>query len=812
MAGTSGLAARVEAWRRRAGAWATPASGPGQTVVTHPVVEMLLGTAWTDISEYVRYAEGVSIRWGRSDESTRLQPAQCDLTLDNRDGRFSPRNPAGAYYGLIGRNTPLRVWTQQGEIRRWRFTGELGDLPPRWDSTGTDVYVPVEAAGITRRLGQQEDLHSPLRRGLSRAAGLVAYWPCEEPSGATQFASGIVGDPAMTFTGSPRLSSASDYPGSESIPQVNGSIWRGQVPMYTETGESQVRALVAIDDDGLTDGVVLLRVRTSGSASIWHVVYTSATNGGLHLSVGDQDGNIIETSGTFTGVNGLLMRMSLAMEQDGADIDYALRVHTAADPPVTGWATGTIAGYTFDTVSSVVVAKDGDAGGTGSPGDVAVGHVSVQDVVTSSTDMLTEILAHEGETAGRRIERLCDEEDVEFIATGDLDATEAMGIQAAGGLLDLLQECVDADLGILYEPRDMLGLGYRTRATLYNQTAALALDYSAGETFNRLEPEEDDKNLANRVTASRKGGSSYTAELVTGSLSVQPPPDGVHPYEQSVTVNVETDAQLADHAGWRMHEGTVDEARWPRITVLLHNARIAADDGLVTQVLTAGLGDRLTVSNLLAQVPEDVSQLVQGLHETLRNPEHEIAFVCRPASPWNVATAGDAEQRADTTGAELAAGVGEAVTTFDVLTPVDTAQKWVTAPPPLNGNWSFEDDLDEWTGDGATLDRVAPPGPVADVPFGGSWVMQITPDGVTEFPNAGSDQYAVLPDAEYRLTGWVRCASARTVSLNINWFDGTNSYLSTSSNDLAVAADTWTWMEQTATAPATAAYINAAPT
>jgi hypothetical protein len=73
--------------------------------------EINLDGTWTDITTYVRSEQGVNIVGrGRSNEQSFVGPAKCQVTLDNRDGRFSPRNPSGAYYGSLKRNTPIRVY------------------------------------------------------------------------------------------------------------------------------------------------------------------------------------------------------------------------------------------------------------------------------------------------------------------------------------------------------------------------------------------------------------------------------------------------------------------------------------------------------------------------------------------------------------------------------------------------------------------------------------------------------------------------------------------------------------------------------
>lgn len=77
--------------------------------------ELDIGGVWADITPYVYQRDQVVITRGRADEAAEVNPTTANLTLNNRDGRFSPRNPTAAYYGLIGRNTPLRIGIRQAE-------------------------------------------------------------------------------------------------------------------------------------------------------------------------------------------------------------------------------------------------------------------------------------------------------------------------------------------------------------------------------------------------------------------------------------------------------------------------------------------------------------------------------------------------------------------------------------------------------------------------------------------------------------------------------------------------------------------------
>ena len=76
------------------------------------LVELKVGEDWVDLVGLglVRATAPITIRRGRDDEMENVQYGTCSLVLDNADGRFSPRNPNSAWYGLIGRNTPIRVY------------------------------------------------------------------------------------------------------------------------------------------------------------------------------------------------------------------------------------------------------------------------------------------------------------------------------------------------------------------------------------------------------------------------------------------------------------------------------------------------------------------------------------------------------------------------------------------------------------------------------------------------------------------------------------------------------------------------------
>jgi len=63
--------------------------------------------AWIDAGKR-RQKVDISITAGRDDEASEVEAGSLGVTMDNRDGRLSPRNILGPHYGSLGIGTPLR--------------------------------------------------------------------------------------------------------------------------------------------------------------------------------------------------------------------------------------------------------------------------------------------------------------------------------------------------------------------------------------------------------------------------------------------------------------------------------------------------------------------------------------------------------------------------------------------------------------------------------------------------------------------------------------------------------------------------------
>lgn len=517
---------------------------------------------------------------------------------------------------------------------RTEVVAEIPDLTIKRDRSGEDIFVPVVASGITRRLGQgQTPVQSTLRRAVpSIGAALRGYWPLEDGADSTFAAAGLDGVAPMRWvTVDPSFGSYDGFPGSAPVPTLAGSSPRGVCPIYTSTGVVQVRFLLAVPSAGAANNAVIARISTGGAAVRWDLIYT--TGGNLTLRAHDSAGGTIATFGPVAFlVDGLQLWVSVDMDQNGADVDVTI---STVQP---GKSVGSTASATF-TSTTVTICRSVQLNPGGLLTDTAMGHITVEDTITSLFALGNPLAGWIGETAGNRIKRLCGEEGIVFLPVGDLDDSAVMGPQTRDTLLGVLRDCETTDGGILSEPRDRLGISYKPRSALYSPGTALILDGGGGAGGDLLDYEhtDDDQLTRNDITAARPQGSSARAADTTGPLGV----DTIGLYDDGVTVNVRRDEDLPDQASWRLNVGTIDEARFPLVEVELARRALVLDQATTTAVLDADLGDGLDITNPpspLVLPRTDVREIIVNRAVVLDSHIYTARHVCQPATAYDVLT------------------------------------------------------------------------------------------------------------------------------------------------------------------------------
>ncbi|UOB09061.1 carbohydrate binding domain-containing protein [Streptomyces sp. HP-A2021] len=726
-----------------------------------------------------------------------------------------------------------RTWTMNGNAqitnRRTRFVGEVSAWNTRWE-TKHDVVTHVEASGIMRRLSQgASPVRSPMYREFTNASrsGIVSYWPMEDESGATRFASGMDGQPAMTIPSSGGVTPAaySGWAASAPLPTYSFGTTRVAIAPYTATNYIFTRFFAAVPAAGVTSTDRLFTIVTTGSARTWAVWINAA--GDLDLRAYDSDGTqILATGFDPVAINGKNVQIGVELTQNGANVDATLYVfyvdESSLNRIVSDGVATTLAANTIGAATECRFGFNGLLNGT------ALGHLAVASSNTAYTNTIGAMIGWDGEVTSARLYRLGTEELTPCFSASISE--EQMGVQGLSPLLDLMREAADADEGILHESRDWYpAFRFRDRPSMYSQAPAMVLDYTGDDGLvTPLDPVDDDQAVRNDRTVQRTGGSSTRRTLDEGALSTQVPPDGVGRYDDSQTRSLYEDAQTGDHAGWLLHLGTWDETRYPVVRL-----NLAAAPHMIEAATSVDIGDRMDIANPPSWLPPDLIELMaQGYSEVLDQFTWTLDFNCTPFGPWDVAWAGDAStasverefQWVDTDGSQLAEALTTSETDVDVLTttgPVwtpnvrDTPFDWriggevmtVTAPGGLlNSNAFFDTDTTGWTAQSCTIAHattVVNPHPRAAAS------LLVTPNGVAAVGGALCTQTAVdsiTPGAQYTASMWVYSPGGWSeLRPAVNWHDSAGTFLSSSFGSAsAVSAGVWTYLEQTFTAPALA--------
>lgn len=599
---------------------------------------------------------------------------------------FTAQAPGTASFA----DAQANLWSMSGtatiDNRKYRLHGEVPAWPQRWDETGNDVYVPIEASGLLRRLTQgTPPQYSAMLRGyntLTGAAVPVGYWPCEDGTNATSIASALPSGDPMQIRGTPTFSANSSFVCSQSIPTLANSTWVGAVGGAASWSSNTCRFLMQVPSGGETNGSVIARMYTSGTVPRFDLIYT--TGGGLEVAGYASNGAQLFTSGGIAfNVNGELLRTSFELKTSGTSLVWSMAT-LAVGATSAGIYTGTLTNAILGSVSTVVINPDGALTGT------AIGHISVQ---TEPTDLFGTLYgplnANNGEAAAVRFARLCTEQAVPARIYGFPATSALMGYQSPNDFVSLLQECEDADRGLIYEPRQTLGLAYRTYSSLCNQAPAATLSYTAAQLSPPIEPTDDDQYTVNDVTVTRSTGpvtgSSAREYLASGALSIQPSPSGVGEYATALSLNLYSDPQAMQLAGWILHVGTVDQPRYPTLTANLARSELAA---LYYTLQDIDIGDVLAATGTPVWLPPDgISQIARGMTETMNTYVLTEAFVCAPDAPYEVGVYDDPVLgHYDTDGATIHGNPTATATSIQVATTNATSPLWTT----VGGDFPFD--------------------------------------------------------------------------------------------------------------------------
>lgn len=155
------------------------------------LAELYLNSAWVDVSRHLKTDASIAVDRGKGELARQAGPASCSFSLDDGpnggDGDYSPRNPLGAYFGQLGRNTPVRLSKQvDPTFDAYSRSSGTGDLSfthtPAGAPTGVVVFVwqynsgAGEIASVTYGgVLMDRKIFGLFTLGASQAVGYM-YW------------------------------------------------------------------------------------------------------------------------------------------------------------------------------------------------------------------------------------------------------------------------------------------------------------------------------------------------------------------------------------------------------------------------------------------------------------------------------------------------------------------------------------------------------------------------------------------------------------------------------------------------------------
>lgn len=643
------------------------------TTVLNLLVEIYVSGVWVDITSYVRRRDGQGITITDGTQGTqqrRASPSQLTLELNNRDGRFSPRNLTSPYVGQLTINTEIRVSAEGFEL----FWGEVASgWPTKWTSGAPDsgdAWVPLRAGGRSERINADT---TALRDALWTQALSnplyypTYYWPLTDPPAAPSAVTGIDEDAAYTGVNlvtfgshSPTFSTVSGPKGSSSTPDFSSQgsltgiltspnlgdfeivLWFKLQDGDSSNFDTMSLYQISLDDNPTGFDCVLFAGLGTGAAGIDAANFSTGGFTGRPQTAGTRNSDLTLNVNSTPCTQGDWHELRVTYTESGGAITTSLYL----DGSLRGTDTSAASGYSLGALERISFNANTSMGIYSAPyttatglGLSSIGSVGIYHGTPADPGTYPAGLGWAGEAAGDRLVRLCDENDIALTIT-DPGSTSTMTAQRTGSTLaSLLEDCARTDGGLLTDSTDQLGLRYVTRAQLYPSatTPLLELDYTLrAEVMPGLDTDESAHTVANDVTATSEVGWARSQQL-TGPRNVTEPSagtGGIGRYPGRLSTDLDTQQQLQDAADWTVWTETADVPRFTSIPVNLFALAAAGKTSLWHAAAALLPGDAISMVNTPIWIPDDIAVFCVGRSITVANYEWTIDYNTTDATAW----------------------------------------------------------------------------------------------------------------------------------------------------------------------------------
>jgi hypothetical protein len=628
--------------------------------------------SWTDVTHDWHRPTPIVLTVGGADEQTETA-STLEFALRDNDGRYVSDNPMSDLWPGFVENCPVRISRDPLMTGTWvqQCVQYISKVTHEWPGNSGHLCITrIGADGLLRRLQQGEEIRSPPLRYLAGLTGTVpvASWALEDGPlvsagapvhGAYAMTPFVGRHPSGAVVTYPQWGQGTLAPWLPSVISRSGSggltILRAQVAMPAFTDTWAVDFAFSSGTDGPVSAVDV-NPSYLGGALGWPQLTLDPLVEQILVAFDAAETSVVVSDLFDGGVH----HVRWTCTQNGADVDWSVYVDAVLV------LSGTETTYTLAAITALGLTVEATSAAT------ALGYVSVWTAPAAVADYTAAIFGHQGEMAHERVARVCTEKSVPYSVTAD--ASTRLGPQPLAGIVAILRDTERTDRGILDDSQGRIS--YRAHSELYNQTPIMTIDGSDRELFAPYAPTLDDQTKRNDTTASRPDGAS-AREVDTAHVAAK------GRYSGDLPVDVQDDAQLRHHAGWRNHEGTVEGYRYPSVTLKLHVA-----PRFVASILAARPGDVVRATGLPRQQRGELDLMLRGWTDVMVARRSWIFVAnCHPAQIYEVFEIEGAGNRGrlqqgkaggDPASMSFVVNPHDAVdTTMLVETPA-TSRRWIT--------------------------------------------------------------------------------------------------------------------------------------
>jgi hypothetical protein len=569
----------------------------------------LASIAWTDVTPYLRLADGLTLSRGRPDETSQVRAGLATFRLNNRDGRFTPGDNSGAYFPNVKLRRPIRVSVAADPdapstyVPVW--TGYVDSWGEGWNA-GIQAVAQVRAADLMAALARRTMRSLALEEALYDAP--VLLYPLNDSEGSTTAGdqSSTVKDPlTVTQAGSGgtavfgTASTMGSDPGETCLVLTRSDATNGKYLTQTFAPLSGLDAAAAVT----LACFIYLPVSVSGVVRAVELGrFLSTDLLALDLSTNAPRATVTIGASTVTTTAGAAINDGawhhLAATYDGANLRLwvdGVNVQTSAA------ALGTFTG----SILTVGATQSGGSLANGwFKGVAAYGAALTGTRIAAHADALDGATGETSLARFNRIVRLA----VGSWATSSSSATPSatMAPQPFDGVSaqTLLYQVAEAELApVFISPAGLpvwQGRAERARGAVVYSLPVTLVDSSTGFTTS-------DATLLNSVTYSRPNGATITVQD-TASITA----NGIQ--SESRTVYYDTDAQLTSAANFVVNSRKDPEVRAGALTVDL----VTTDPTVDSDVLLAlDVSDMLRLTSVPRGSVTQIDVFIEGANDSI---------------------------------------------------------------------------------------------------------------------------------------------------------------------------------------------------